>query len=198
MTKEIITLLVVIIPAILGSPFLIMWYKNYLQRKNKYKLINKRIQNDNTIIDRLYKVLYESKASRAFIYQLHPESNPMFMSCAYEVVKTGISKEINNLQGMLLSEWNDFLMVVKNDGLILIEDVEKLEDLPLKALLKNKGVKTACGNAIFDKYGSLKGFIGIDYINDTNIITEEIQQMLAEQANYLQKYLGEYQQCAKF
>lgn len=197
--KEIMTGIVTIIVAIIGSPLVVAWYNKRNNIKKRIRRVNNRISNDKIILDKLYELLYKTCADRAFIYQLHPESNPMYISCTYEVVKTGVSKEIQNLQGLPISEWNEFLFTMRKNGFIFIKNVDELKekDIRLKILLKNKGVISAYKKAMFDKHGVLKGFIGIDIqsvhakVNDEHCISESVQQLIAEQAIFLEKYIGE-------
>jgi NACalpha-BTF3-like transcription factor len=193
MDVQLITTIGAIIVAALGSPIILTYVKNYLEVKKKTNNVNKRIENDKVILDKLYNILYMTNADRALIYQLHPESNPMYMSCTYEVVKTGVSKEIQNLQGLLLSEFNDLLMSLKDNGYMCINNVNCLDnDTKLRTTLKNKGVVSAYAKSIFNSSGNLKAYIGIDNTNPEHTISEDDIQLISEQAAFLEKYLGEY------
>ena len=194
MTTELITIIGAVIVAALGSPVVVLYAKQYFERKTKTMTINNRINNDKIMLEKLYEILYTTCADRAFIFQLHPESNPTYMSCTHEVVKTGVSKEIHNLQGLLLSEWNIFLMKLKDDGFVLIDFVNELSenDIKLQTLLKNKGVKSSYKKTIFNNNKQIIGFIGVEFCSDIKKISGETIQLLSEQSVYLEKYLGEY------
>lgn len=193
MPTELITSIAAILVAALSSPIILLYIKKYLEKKKRTNIINIRIINDKIILDKLYYILYTTGACRAFVHQLHPEKLPMYLSCTHEVVRTGISKEIQNLQGLLLSEWNNLLITLRDKGYLCVEDVNDLNDDPqLQSLLINKGVKSTYVQVIKDSKNHIRGFVGIDYTNTNCTMQKEFVQLLTQQSIFLNKYLGEY------
>lgn len=128
------------------------------------------IENDVRINTALNDLLIDTKSDRAYIFRFHNGvkyyngSHKGKMSCDYEVVKRGISREGNRLQNMPTALYADWLLEVL-EYKMFYPDISLMTDLRAKADLEVQGIK-GIGVLPYYRNGNLFALIGIDYVND--------------------------------
>lgn len=160
--------------------FLIYTFQNEIKRIIDLRILKEDVVintiNDDVIIETaLNDLMMVTNADRAYIFRFHNGvsyyngSHKSKMSCDYETVKIGISREAERLQDVptgLYSRWLKDVIEYK----MFITDLEQLEDLRTKKALELQGIT---GLAVVPYYrdGKIFALIGVDYVR--NISQEE-------------------------
>lgn len=138
-----------------------------------------QVATSEKINDLLQGALEGSGADRAYIFQFHngiqfySGQHAQRMSCTYEVVAYGTSREAPNLQNLqtsLFSWWiNETLQ-----GRMHYEEISKMEDYTTKIVLEQQGIQSIVCHPLISK-GRVIGIVGLDFVrmqtslpNDTN------------------------------
>jgi len=123
------------------------------------------------------------KADRVYIFNYDFEAG--VCNNTYEYCSTGISAEIDNLQGIevsLIPEWVD---AHRNNVPLYITDVSKMApDDNVRVILDPQGVKSLIVIPLIDEE-DLYGFIGFDSVKKKRVYTSFEQGVLAEYAEIL-------------
>jgi len=148
------------------------------KKLDKFKIIQERIAIDAEIHGMLGALLGITSSDRAYIYQFHPDNNPMYFSCSYEEVRDGISVEVSNRQHLLLSQHPSFLKKL-NDKSVIACNIDTMCNEHIGMLFKSQGVKVACIYPIVNTDEYLIGFVGIDYMTEHKSIDCDIKTILS-------------------
>ena len=150
----------------------------------------------HSVIDAsLTEVMKNTGADRAYVFLFHNGdayyngTHKNKMSCDYEVVEAGISRESTNLQNMPVSLFSGFIKCTI-DMKMFYPDVNSMEDLATRIELKRQGVK---GIAAVPYYrdGKLFAIIGIDYVTNVGDTTnfrinpDKEKEYLLDEANQI-------------
>jgi hypothetical protein len=139
---------------------------------SKKDIVMKGISNDLIINEALEELLDSTASDRAYIFRFHNGVNYYTgthkgrMSCDYEVVSKGTSKEANNLQNLSATLYSDFIIDVLLYDMIHT-DVEEIDNLRTRETLRIQGIK-ALSVMPYYRDGYLLALIGIDYIRDVS------------------------------
>lgn len=155
--------------------FIINTFSNEIKRFIDLKFSEKDIVvnsiNDDILIeDALNDLMISSGADRAYIFRFHNGvtyyngSHKSKMSCDYEVVSLGISKEAQRLQDIptgLYVSWLKNVIEYK----MFIFDIEEIEDVRTKITLRNQGV-SGLKVAPYYRDGKIFALIGVDFVKE--------------------------------
>lgn len=132
-------------------------------------IVVESLKNDILIEDSLYALLEETNSDRAYIFRFHNGvqyyngSHKNKMSCDYEVVRNGVSREAERLQDLptgLYGRWLD--AVLRGDMYVI--DVNTMTDLRVKHSLLEQGIEAIAVEAYY-RDGKVFALIGVDYVN---------------------------------
>lgn len=160
---------------ILFFSFLTYIFSSEIKRLLDLKILNSDIVlnsiNDDVIIETaLNDLMIKTKADRAYIFRFHNGdiyyngSHKSKMSCDYEVVNDGVSREAERLQDIptaLYSRWLKDVIEYK----MFIDNVSEIDDIRTKQMLELQGIN-ALSVVPYYRNGKIFALIGIDYINE--------------------------------
>lgn len=167
---------------ILTSVFLFLTYvfQNEIKRVVDLRIMKEdivlaSINTDALIEEALEDLLLATGADRAYIFRFHNGvtyyngSHKSRMSCDYEVVRSGVTREAQRLQDIptgLYSRWLKSVIEYK----MFITDLSQVRDLRTRKTLEIQGIK-GLGVVPYYRDGKIFALIGVDYIS--NIQQEE-------------------------
>jgi len=144
-----------------------------LERRFAEEDERKREQNKkaNQIIYDLYSYLWalfnNISADRVSIVQPHPCDNPQYISVSFEVVKHGISPQIDSFQHQKMSEWLELIEIWRNNEYKTYKDVA---EMVLKKKLYPEAHRRGCVAVAFyrliDNSGHWIGTLVVDYTSE--------------------------------
>ena len=126
------------------------------------------LDNDILIQNALSKVLNKYNADRAYIFRFHNGvtyyngTHKNKMSCDYEVVRKGVSRQATTLQDIPVTLFPTFIREVNADRM-MYDDIDDIEDLRVQETLAQQGIKGLLVTP-YRREGNLFAMIGIDYV----------------------------------
>lgn len=157
--------------------FVMYTFRNEITRVIDLRLLGKdvvvnSVEKDVLINKSLRSLMLDAGADRAYIFRFHngvtyyDGTHKSKMSCDYEVVEKGISREAERLQNLPTALYADWINeVILNN--MYVYDISYLENERIRYMLEIQGVK---GLAVAPYYrdGKLFALIGIDYVREIN------------------------------
>ena len=138
---------------------------------------------DSNIQNELIRLLHETQSDRAYIMQFHnggelAGGNPFRkMSCCYEEVSVGTSRELANLQDIPLSAIPECVNELINQEDAFLKKVGDIKCGMEKALLLRRGAKIAVYKRITVK-DKLIGYLALNYVRSTYLSgTNSVERM---------------------
>jgi hypothetical protein len=131
-------------------------------------VVSSSLKNDILINRSLKELMENTDSDRAYIFRFHNGvtyyngSHKSKMSCDYEVVARGVSREAEMLQDIPTALYADWIMDVVNHNMI-ISDVNSIEDINVRSTLKSQEIK-ALAVLPYYRHGNLFALVGIDYL----------------------------------
>jgi hypothetical protein len=175
-----------------------IWLKYYLERKAKSRecVVQRTVDEDSEILDRLDELKNEIGADRISIFSFHNGGeyysgrSMQKLSCSYEVVRPGIARHQMRLQHIPVSAC---LTTVRN----LVENKEfHCYDVDLlypesgcKSYLIDYGVKSTYQYAIFDLNRRVIGILRADFVLDKERLSDDGYDTMKYTAIKLSGYL---------
>lgn len=159
-------------------------------------MLKDRVKMDVHIYNELYKILFVSNASRAYVLQFHNGSvfstnNPIWkFSKTYEICNSGVASEVESTQNILIAHMTQLLNPLFNNDLPTTSGITKLECATcssiitnnnfrvykanadkishyyISAYLMNRSIKECIFAPIFNNGNNIIGLICLDYCND--------------------------------
>ena len=155
--------------------FVIYLFKNEIKYLFNTKVVDEdrivlELNSHHLIDNSLKQLMADAKADRAYIFRFHNGdeyyngTHKNKMSCDYEVVTKGTSREAVNLQNMPVSLFSTFIKDVIELNMFY-PNIDSMADVVTKAELQRQGI---IGLAAVPYYrdGKLMAIIGIDYIRE--------------------------------
>lgn len=189
-----------IITTVLGivGTLLAIWLKYYLDKKSKARecIVQRTVDEDTEILDRLDELKNEIGADRISIFSFHNGGeyysgrSMQKLSCSYEVVSNGVARMQLSMQNIPVSAC---LTTVRN----LVENKEfHCYDVDLlypesgcKSYLIDYGVKSTYQYAIFDLNRRVIGILRADFVLDRERLSEDAYDTMKYTAIKLSGYL---------
>ena len=98
------------------------------------------------------------------------------MSCTHEIVRYGISKEIDKLKNMYINEYMDWCMPLLKVNEVIYKDVDKEAiDPQVKEILQNMGIKSVIAVPLTTE-GQVIGFVVASYCRGTHFAHEDFSK----------------------
>lgn len=157
--------------------FFINTFSSEIKRYLNLKVLNtdiviRSIEADVLIESALENLRKETKSDRAYIFRFHngvqyyDGTHKSKMSCDYEVVRPGVSREAEKLQDIPTGLYATWLKrVIKKD--MFVPNVSTMTDVRTKQTLESQGIK-ALAIAPYYRNGKIVALIGVDYIRNVN------------------------------
>ena len=141
--------------------------------------------------DKLHQVLAETYSSRASVIKYFKKDDETYHSVVYEVVKSGVTEEADNLQMINDENEKNVLNAMKANG-IIIADIGKFDNLTLERMVE-RGIKGVIFAPIMDEK-NIDGALVLDYINkepfDKFCKNKDLDKILTEYTDYLKPYIS--------
>ena len=141
-------------------------------------VVSNSLKNDILINRSLKELMEVTSSDRAYIFRFHNGvtyyngSHKSKMSCDYEVVARGVSREAEMLQDIPTALYADWIMDVINHNMI-VPDVNEIEDINVRSTLKSQEIK-ALAVLPYYRHGNLFALIGVDYLKPSLYKDEDI------------------------
>jgi hypothetical protein len=152
--------------------FLVYLFQTELKHLFKVKIArNDRVLTElgshKNVEDNLQTLMKDSGADRAYVFRFHNGdeyyngTHKNKLSCDYEVVRNGVSREAVNLQNMPTSLFSEWIASVVNLDMFY-EDISHMEDTISKTELERQGIKSIAAVPYY-RDGKLLAIIGLDF-----------------------------------
>lgn len=157
--------------------------------------MERRIRADVHIYNELYKLMFISNSSRAYILQFHNGSvfntnNPIWkFSKTYEICNNGVSSEVESTQNILIANMTQLLSplfnndnnsiagikyincpscssIVNNNFKVCRANADKISLYYISSYLLNRSIKECIYAPIFNNSNNIVGLICLDYCNE--------------------------------
>ncbi len=138
---------------------------------------------EDAITKALQSILNYTKSDRCYIFEY--KNNYTIMNNTYEVCKEGISKQIDNLQNIETAPIYWWLETLQHDGIIHIEDVEKIEHEYIKQSLELQEIKSLICLPLYGASQEISGFLGIDNVSHHTFNVLESMEVLRLSVNII-------------
>ncbi len=136
------------------------------------------------------------EADRVYVFEY--DKDIQFCDNTFEWCNTDVVPQIDNLKGVPVSEFGDWVDAHKNNNIVLYPKVCEIQNEGLKELLTNQGIKSILTFPMYMK-DQLFGFVGFDSVKKEHIYTNteiatlklfgEILVNLEEKSRYEQKLI---------
>ena len=174
-----------------------LFLKDFLQKKkNQASLSVEKCTIQNANVEKAIRYTLDAvNADRVSVYEFHngesfySGSHQQKFSCTYETVKTGVSSEALNLQGLRISTFNQFISEVINNKIFQFSDIKTIKDSLLRNWFENRGIKSAYSIPIITLNKNIIGVINIEHTGKTHKPTEKDVKFLIEQSKIICGYL---------
>ena len=126
------------------------------------------LDNDIAIDNALSELIEDTKSDRAYIFRFHNGvqyyngTHKSKMSCDYEVVKRGVTREAQRLQDLPTALYSSWIRDVIENNMYVV-DVSKMDNLRVRYSLEEQGI-IALAVAPYYRNGKVFALIGVDYI----------------------------------
>lgn len=174
-----------------------LFLKDFLQKKkNQASLSVEKCTIQNANVEKAIRYALDTvNADRVSVYEFHngesfySGSHQQKFSCTYETVKTGVSSEALNLQGLRISTFNQFISEVINNKLFQFSDIKSIKDSLLRNWFESRGIKSAYSIPIVTLNKNIIGVINVECTGKINKPTEKDIKFLIEQSKIICGYL---------
>lgn len=159
-------------------------------------LMPKRISMDVSVYNELFRLLFMSNASRAYVLQFHNGSvfntnNPIWkFSKSYEICNNGVTSEVESTQNILIAHMSHLLNPLFNNSDPLVSGIkhidtpsctnfiknnnfkvykataDKISHYYISSYLLNRSIRECIFAPIFDINNNIIGLICLDYCNE--------------------------------
>jgi hypothetical protein len=172
------------IGAAVGATIIYVLNKLYLFWKQRKSKRSPSVARLNEIDINVYKVLAEAmvytSADRVYVIQFHNgtyflnNTDLLKMSCTHEITKTGISREQEKFQDLVVSKFPKVINELITHPIIGLS-IKSFDGYYFSELMKNRGAKTCILTAIKGA-GMIEGYLGIDYLEEIENIEDVVQK----------------------
>lgn len=144
-----------------------LWIRYKENKRRKHSSIPLLNNIDISVYKYLAEALAESGADRAYVVQFHNgifyvnAASQMKMSCTHEMVETGVSKEQEVLQGLVISHYPEDIHRIIHDG-VPVFDTSVQDPTKFVQMLRERGSKLTYVAAMREE-DVLEGFVAMDF-----------------------------------
>ena len=176
-----------------------IWLKYYLDRKRQEKLecpVHHAVETDTEILSRLEEIKEEIGADRVSIFSFHnggeyySGKSMQKLSCSYEVVSPGVSRQQLAMQNVPVSACHVTLQkLMENKEFHCVDVNTNYPESGCKSYLQDFGVRSTYQYGIFDLNRKAIGILRADYVLATRSLRDEEHESLKYTAIKLSGYL---------
>lgn len=163
-------------------------YREEMAKKRREEEIPKLVKKDVGVYRDLTELLVKTKADRAYVLQFHNgsyyvnQSSQMKLSCTHEIVRSGVSREQDSMQEVLVSKLAGKLDILskENSAVFVIDETDQSYYGQMK---KSQGV--AVSIAAFMRDGNLiEGIVAINYLEGNDMVKTKLEKerLIVEEA----------------
>lgn len=171
-------------------------YKISKLKEESEKIIDKKSEEYACILQELYRLLYEFKASRVYILQPHPLIANEYLSISLEITKKGVSSMKPTFTDFPMNNLAYFSKELATRDFILYKNITAdLTDKRMNNILSSNGTKSVAIKLLKDQSFDWKGNIFIEYTYSVDIDAQTIinlKRELSYAAESIQYILPEY------
>lgn len=190
-----VTVLIGIGSAILTSiigPIAVHLVKLKTQKKETKDAIKESLENDILIEKKIEEIKEDYKADRVWVAQFHnggyfyPTGKSIQkFSIVYEIVEKGVTSIQSNFQNIPISLFSKSINQLLEYDLISVQDYsdDSIQSYGLKYVAEETGCKSGYSFAIKSIEGRFIGIMGVDYVQNVNILPDNDIHSLAVEAS---------------
>jgi len=164
--------------------------------EKKSKQFNYDPNQHSSIVTALDYVMQETEADRVYVLEFHNGEHyfsgrsQQKLSCTYEVVSEGISAECQKLQNIRTSNFHGLIKDIASEKTFKCPQLSEYnEDIAFKSFLESKGVKSMFARPIKTLNGRILGIIGLEYVKEGRVWSDEAEEFVKKQARVISGYL---------
>lgn len=183
----------------IGGTLAAIWLKHYLERKKQENAkcpVECAVEENQEILSRLSEIRLETKADRVSIFSFHnggeyySGKSMQKLSCSYEVVTPGVSRQQIALQNIPVSACHVTLQHLMENKEFHCYDVdENYPESGCKLALQEFGVKSTYQYCVFDLNKRPIGILRADFVLDKAQLSDQSHDALKYTAIKLSGYL---------
>ena len=165
-----------------------MQLKELLTRQNNLSqsllTLLKHSDEEDVITELLESLLHQYEGDRTYIFEYDWAKRTH--SCRYEVVRDGVTPEIDGLQDIPIDLTLWWSQRLKNNLPIILSDLDELpaEAADVKAVLASQGIKSLMVVPLINREGTW-GYIGVDIVGQYRVWNEVDRQWFLSLANII-------------
>ena len=158
------------------------------------KLTKHTILNED-VYKALEYTLKQLDADRVVVYEFHngdvyySGSSQQKFSNTYEVLSEGVSSEIKNQQNLRVSSFNRFIKPLIDNDEYHFGEINNIDNVGIKEFFEDQGTKSTFCVPIKLLTGKIIGILGIDYVKQPKLITENEKKFVKNQSSIISGYL---------
>lgn len=175
-----------------------IWLKYYLDKKSKARecVVQRTVDEDTIILDRLEELKSEIGADRISIFSFHNGGeyysgrSMQKLSCSYEVVSNGVARMQLSMQNIPVSACLTTVRNLVDNKEFHCYDVDlNYPESGCKAYLIEYGIKSTYQYAIFDLNRRVIGILRADFVLDKEELSDASYETMKYTAIKLSGYL---------
>jgi len=157
------------------------------------KNFNKSIKASSIVNGMLDKLLYSLNADRVYVFQYHNGGSNItgipFARCSntHERCEVGVESKIGLYQGLPLAMYGFRNDLIADNKVIKVQKLEDIRETDKSAynLMKDQNIKSLYVAGLYTDKCMPLGFLGVDYIRQERILTEEDLNILVTSAHFV-------------
>lgn len=200
-TIEIIGAIIVAFITAVAGPIAVTWVKTKLEKKSKKTPMKEALETSTLVEEQMKDLMEELDCDRIWISQFHngghfyPTGKSIQkFSVFYEKRKPSVPAIQTTFQNIPVSLFTQVLSKIYEDGELEILNTEIEENtFGISSLTSQFKSKSLCMVGLYSLQNNLIGVMGIDFINERSLITEDwiiIRQKVGVIGTLLSKYLS--------
>ncbi len=200
-TIEIIGAIIVAFITAVAGPIAVTWVKTKLEKKSKKTPMKEALETSTLVEEQMKDLMEELDCDRIWISQFHngghfyPTGKSIQkFSVFYEKRKPSVPAIQTTFQNIPVSLFTQVLSKIYEDGELEILNTEIEENtFGISSLTAQFKSKSLCMVGLYSLQNNLIGVMGIDFINERSLITEDwiiIRQKVGVIGTLLSKYLS--------
>lgn len=140
-------------------------------------------------VDRVYIAKFHNGND---LNEIYPGDIFQVYSIIEESLNVGISSEKRHLRDIPVTFYKSIIDPILENGEIIINDINDIENTDIKYVFKNYGVKSIGGVGVFDKKGNLIGVIFIEHVRAKKDIDLNQISKLRSASPYYMDHVEQY------
>ena len=155
------------------------WFEHKISKENQMphnEVINTRLKITPEVKGVLKKLLLQTHASRAYVFEFHNGTTSLgglpfvYMSNTYEILGQTASSQMHARQQMPFTLFDSLVTQLMQKDVVTVDTRNKTSDFDLiiYETLEKRGTTILVGTKLLDEHKRVIGFLGIDYCGSLN------------------------------